>query len=188
MPKENSKEHILKTTITILQKKETDNVPTVRDIAKEANVGVASINYHFHSKENLLREAAVHLLDEAVKKSSMIILDEGIEPKERVRQFILDLSVVFFDHKKLTRLYLSTEFNKGKLGSAKFILPVMRRIFNNALNEEQIKIKTLQLVVPMQYIFLHEEGFIDYMGFGFNTDDFSHVKRILEQLIKNIID
>lgn len=60
MPME-PKERILATTIELLEEADSGE-PSLRDIAKEAGVGLGLINYHFGSRENLIREAVrIHI-------------------------------------------------------------------------------------------------------------------------------
>lgn len=48
---------------------------STREIAKIAKVNIASLNYHFRSKQNLLQEVSVHVLDDFEQKLNSSITD-----------------------------------------------------------------------------------------------------------------
>jgi TetR/AcrR family transcriptional regulator, regulator of cefoperazone and chloramphenicol sensitivity len=60
-----SRETILLATIACIEKKGIQTV-TVRDIAREADVNIAAVNYHFGSKETLLGETLKLTLQNAL--------------------------------------------------------------------------------------------------------------------------
>ena len=60
--KSNTRSRILEATAEIIGKERNLNL-TVREIATRADVNIASINYHFQSKENLLDEVELMLMD-----------------------------------------------------------------------------------------------------------------------------
>jgi AcrR family transcriptional regulator len=53
--KKDTKSRIITVAVEIIGKEGNFNV-TVRDIARRAEVNLASINYHYRSKDNLLHE------------------------------------------------------------------------------------------------------------------------------------
>jgi len=58
---ENTRDHILDRTIYLIGKKGTTDVP-VREIAREAGVNVAAINYYFSSKEQMYEQMVARFL------------------------------------------------------------------------------------------------------------------------------
>lgn len=79
------KDHILDRTIYLIGKKHTTDV-TVREIAKEAGVNVAAINYYFSSKEQMFSQLADRFLagfDEVMG----ILETPKIPVEERLRQW-----------------------------------------------------------------------------------------------------
>lgn len=79
------KERILDRTIFLISKKGTTDV-TVREIASEAGVNVAAVNYYFSSKEQMFDQMAQRFLDGY--EEVMLILDEpDLSPEERLRRW-----------------------------------------------------------------------------------------------------
>jgi len=85
-----TKEKILQTTLQIISKEGIKGI-TIRKIAKISGVNVASINYHFKSKENLITES----LKLFGKKMETIITELDtlpLSPKEKLKHFLLSFS------------------------------------------------------------------------------------------------
>lgn len=81
------KEMILNVTLDLLKKEGFEGI-TVRKIAKAANVNVALVNYYFGSKDKLLN-AAVQVLITSFKETFHILDDAAMEPRERLKLFMI---------------------------------------------------------------------------------------------------
>ncbi|MBM4762890.1 TetR/AcrR family transcriptional regulator [Bacillus sp. B15-48] len=79
---------ILNVTLKLMKKEGFDGV-TVRKIASLAKVNVASINYHFGSKDKLLNEA-IQILLNSLRESFAILDDASITPRERLKYFLIE--------------------------------------------------------------------------------------------------
>lgn len=70
---------------------------SIRDIAKEAEVNVASVNYHFKSKENLYSHIIQEGCHELSKRSSQIY-EEHKQSKESIEEFFVKMFRDFLSH------------------------------------------------------------------------------------------
>jgi len=85
-----TKEKILQTNLQIISTEGIKGI-TIRKIAKISGVNVASINYHFKSKENLITES----LKLFGKKMETIITELDtlpLSPKKKLKHFLLSFS------------------------------------------------------------------------------------------------
>src|SRR5690554_8227300 len=57
---------------------------TTREIAKKAKVNVAAINYHFHSKDNLMKAVEKHFSNILYKMQNEIINNPSTNPKDKL--------------------------------------------------------------------------------------------------------
>lgn len=79
------KDTILNATIKLIDQEGGD--VSVRQIAKEADVNVAAINYHFGSKDNLINEVIIIKL-ERFKVAFDSLENFEVEPIERLQNFL----------------------------------------------------------------------------------------------------
>lgn len=183
--KEDTRQHIIDCVITCIKNGTTYEQLSMRNISKSAGVSLGLINYHFQSKDVLINIATEAMLAESVTRCQVKMALSNVTPEERLIAFILDLTDVFYENLDITKLYLTSSFNGGSLQSSLFIIPILREIFPS-VEEKSLKIKALQIVLPMQYAFIREDIFNPYMG----IDESIHVddaKKIIEKMIRNII-
>jgi AcrR family transcriptional regulator len=101
------KEKIIKSTVELIKSVGVDGL-SVRKIAELADVNVASINYHFGSKDKLVNEILKASLFEF--RGTFNILDKAeISPLKRLRQFLLDYLSLLKAHPELFKIVLSPE-------------------------------------------------------------------------------
>lgn len=93
-----AKDRILNATLYIIGKDGFQNV-TIRKIADIADVNVASINYHFGSKENVIDEALKCVTNKFMNSFQLLEGDE-MAPIDKLRNFLRrysDISVEYPD-------------------------------------------------------------------------------------------
>ncbi len=82
------KQKIFETTLDLVNQYGT--LVSVRKISKAANVNVASINYHYGSKDNLINEIIIYKL-ELFKAAFDLLASEEIDEFERLELFLCKL-------------------------------------------------------------------------------------------------
>jgi len=101
----NAKDRILNSTLYIIGKEGLQNV-TIRKIAATADVNIASINYHFGSKDNVINEALKCLTGKFI--TSFKILDnKQLDPIERMRNFLRSYSDVSIEYPDVFRNFVN---------------------------------------------------------------------------------
>lgn len=96
-----TKDKILHKTLKIIKKEGIESI-TIRKVAKEAEVNIALINYHFGSKDNLINEAIKIILIDIQKVFSTLDRKE-IEPKKRLKLFLLEYVEVVGENTSIIR-------------------------------------------------------------------------------------
>lgn len=98
-----TKKRILESSIHLFGTKGFERT-TTRDIATHANVNLASINYHFRTKQNLLKEVGIHITDEFKKTIQNIKLDHSLSAADyavKVYEAMIEDRERFISHFKL---------------------------------------------------------------------------------------
>lgn len=79
------RDHILDRTIYLIGKRGTTDV-TVREIAREAGVNVAAVNYYFSSKEQMFAQMGKRFLD-GYDEVMGLLETPGVPAEQRLRQW-----------------------------------------------------------------------------------------------------
>jgi AcrR family transcriptional regulator len=109
----NAKDRILSSTLYIIGKEGFQNV-TTRKIAAAADVNIASINYHFGSKDNVINEALKCVTSKFI--TSFKILDnKQLTPIERIRGFLRSYSDVSVEYPDVFRNFVNKLIFKEEL-------------------------------------------------------------------------
>jgi AcrR family transcriptional regulator len=82
-----SREKILQATWELIKEEGIDSV-TIRHIASRAGTNIASINYYFGSKEQLINEVVKQRL-EAFREAFQVLDETTLAPMARLRSFLL---------------------------------------------------------------------------------------------------
>lgn len=101
------KELILKVTLGLLESEGFKGV-TIRKIAEAADVNVALVNYHFGSKNKLINEV-IQILVDSLKELFVILDDDSIEPKMRLKRFLIQYVNIYHQYPFIARHILDQD-------------------------------------------------------------------------------
>lgn len=179
-----AKERIINSVIKLLLEQQSINRITIREIAKEADVNSALINYYFQSKENLLNKA-VEICMTNIASQLYFKNAENIDPIIRLKKTIKKISTFAFNNYFLSEMAISTELKNGSLTTTQMILPLLREVFNEKKTESELKLIALQLIGPLQIMFLNAKEYKIYL----TTDIFNEKQRneMLDKIVENIL-
>lgn len=175
---------ILQATFEILQEtKNTDQI-SVRQIAKRANVGVGSVNYHFKSKDALICEVIAKKMSGIVSEVLNNIIAER-SPRERLQEMVNKLYDFGTEHMSLVQFMIRQNLDTGDLSTALTLMPILKEIFGSDANEMHMRIMALQILLPIQVTSLAPEQFFLYSGI--HIEDAEQREKFVEQLIDNLL-
>lgn len=155
------KRHILDTTVKILLQGVAPELITVRKIAHKGNISIGLINYHFGSKDHLILAAIESVIENVSEEGIVILMDNQIAPSLRLRQFLIKMSEIVLHYNAYSKLLLKHELLSDSFATPSYILEILKEIDPN-LSENEVRMLAIQVVAPMQYIFMKENGFLNY--------------------------
>lgn len=104
--KEATRRKILNITKRLMRQEGIGNL-TIRKIAKEANVNVASINYYFGSKDDLFFQCISDVVTQ-LGKALMIFDNSQLTVTERVKGYLSELAKILIENPEVPDSFLRT--------------------------------------------------------------------------------
>ena len=155
-----ARERIMETVIALLEEGKDISRISNREIAALAGVNSALINYYYQSKDNLISLAA----GACMARIGGMLSDhaEDATPAQRIKSMLKKFSEFCFRHSTLAEIAVSSELKAGSLQTSKMLYPLFREHFGERKTDMEIKLMTLQLLNPMQLLFLNRHEYKGY--------------------------
>ena len=187
-----ARERIIKAVLVLIGEKGDIN-PTVREIAQKANVNLASINYYFRSKKNLLTEVEKYFAEEINQITSMLN-DENIKKVERILMWANEMMTQLAEYPGIIWMLASKVINKNSVDKSmkKFIniknSPLKKLVIEITGNKDDklASLKAIQIFSGIINPLIMQYGV--GKGFGIDFRDKKIRKRYLDTLIKSILN
>lgn len=176
---------LIKSVIDLLDDEFDVEELTIRQIAYEAHISTGLINYHFGSKWNLIVAAISSIIDSAAAEAFQELSNQNDTPKEQLRTFLKAMAIVVCKYQKYSAILIKDELNSERFSTPETILGLLRDIKPH-LSEKEIKYLALQMVAPIQYIFLKEGGLKKYLGEDIHRPMLEEYEEIMEAFLKTL--
>lgn len=163
MQSENTKSQLISATKDLLLAAKKPEKITARQIASQANVNLAMINYCFGSKDELLKLA----IDEIIAfefKQFTIKEEDSLSPKEKLKLLLYHVSEVTIRYESITRLSVPYVLLNASIEIPYGILPYIKEHFGNPKEEQACKVLAYEIVSFMQIVFYRTKDFYKYSG------------------------
>lgn len=180
-----SKERILETMVNLLMEEKDVNKITTRQIAELANVNSALINYYYQSKENLVYKAVEFCMENIAKKIFAEDMQNEDPPVIRLKNMLRAFSNFAFNNYYLSEIAVSNEVKHGSIGTSTTILPLLSEIFKEKKTEVDLKLIAMQIIIPMQVMFLNANEYKVYLAKDLFDEQIRN--KLLDQMIDNIL-
>lgn len=159
-----AKERILRAATDLLDQESDVERITVKKIAELAGVGVGTINYQFHSKDELISAASLlkttRLLEDFLVRPRAKYPDPSTRLKAMLKN-LFDLDPV---KEKLARYMLLMKVQQGNLRIPLYMVPILKEIFGEEKEELPLRILALQMLQPLVTAAISPEAFQLYSG------------------------
>lgn len=163
MPNDNVKEQLMKATIKLLTESKSPGRITVRQIASEAEVNLAMINYYFHSKDELIYAAVSKIIEERNNTLKDITV-KNIPPKQKLMEYLITMSDIVFEYSDITKPSIPYLLLEGDIEVPYYILPLIKECYNNKKTETECRLAAYQLISTLQLAFYRSDHFLKYSG------------------------
>jgi len=158
-----NKEAIIQATMTLIEEKgEHLEEITVRDICKNAGVGLGLVNYHFGSKEKLIEMCVERIINGIVERfQNMREEAKALSSFEKL-EYLGNMTLDFlFEHSAVSRISVLTDMQTPKANDNTHrtyaaYLPLVAACRPD-WDETTVKRKTFCLITIMQQTFLRYE-------------------------------
>lgn len=179
--KEETKKKIMEVTMNLVDSVENPDDITVRKIAESAGVGVGLINYYYGSRDNLIKEAA------SMKMESMAEIMEKLDgdlsnPVKYLKEMLMMMSDTAMKNSRFSKFSVEYDLLKGNFRICLYLLPVLRKIFDESKSETDLRLIAFQIIVAMQSVYVRQEAF--HMLTGIDIE----IKKERDTLIDSIVD
>ena len=184
-----AKEKLIDVTIKMICEGKKPSEITVKDITEKAELGNGMVNYHFQSKDNLVRLAvkkvmscAINLLGEKMK------VKENEPPTERLTIILKEVVNFIADNSEISKIAIldDLENNQGTahlLSSEESYNECLKDIYGD--NMEKLSIKNYLIAGYINYIFLKAEKIKNETDFDFYNKE--HREKAIENLIDELL-
>lgn len=159
---ETSKQKLLDATVELLQTDHNVERATARNIAALAGVNQAMINYHYGSKDALVKLAVDRVIYERAEHLRRGGLGEGT-PHRQLRRFLIDMALVVLEYESITRPPMPYVILECPLDTPLYILPLVRECCP-ARGETECRVIAYELIAFIQLVFYRREDFTKYAG------------------------
>jgi len=191
MSSEEVKSNILLATINCIEQNGVQAV-TIRKIAEMAKVNVAAVNYHFGSKEQLIRQVMNQTLDESFVQN---IQDyEGMwksDARKALQHFLEDTLEGAINYPNITKAHLADTFNKNDFDTnsvqrLNVFLSKFHGLIRNILRQDddlKSKIAISQLFSAFLMIGMMPDLFSEFLNYDLKNKE--NQQNFVETLLEN---
>lgn len=162
MTEQETKERLIQATSELLNEIDDINKITAREITSRAGVGLGSINYHFHNKDNLLNEAVMRITRATADRWLILGETEGRNPVERIKMLIRETSKILLRYPKFAEFSIWYALQHGDFTVSQLLLPLLREFYGPDKDEQTIRVISFQIVVALQVAFVRRQEFRRY--------------------------
>lgn len=164
------KNSLIQATVQLLTKNKNSRKITARQIANEAGVNLAMINYYFSSKDALVTLAVSKILEDRADELK-VIRNSKITPQQRLKEFLITMSDITIDYAELTKPTVPYVLLEGEIELPYYILPMVKECIGDKHSETECRIIAYQLISFSQLIFYRSTDFLKYTGVDINDKE-----------------
>lgn len=183
MQADSAKKQLISATMKLLRDVSDTNKITARQIAAEAGVNLAMINYYFVSKDALISLAVDKLIaNRAVELEK--IKEKNIAAKQKLIEFLQTMSDITVEFSQYTKTTIPYVLLEKEIEEPYHILPMIKECLGDSHSETECRLIAYQLTTFTQIAFVRSDDFRKYAGLDImNTKE----RNALFEMMVNIL-
>lgn len=161
-----TKEKLLKATEKLIAGTDDPFKITSRQIASEAGMQAAMINYCFGSREKLIYEVFQKKYKDTLKgkKIERIITSEDLSPKEKLKKLHFIVAGFLIKEYQITKAITNLVLFERDLSVDSFSFAYVKEHFKGKKTDAECRLIAYELSTMMQLIIYRKDDFRDHMG------------------------
>ncbi len=189
--REDRKNEIIQATIRLIRDKGSrPDAITVREICKEAGVGVGIINYYFESKEKLIAECVQQIIGNVIAHFGEALAPWPATSALDRLKYAANATVSFlYANENISRISILTDLQNGRAGdnteqTIAAYLPLVELVCREQKLQRDARQATVMLCMGLQSVFLRTERVREELGIDMR--DAGERKRYVDGLIDTL--
>jgi len=175
------RERIMDVTIELIQKYGDTNMITIREIASSAEVGVAMINYHFQTKDNLINMCIMKMIQSTIGQLELYSQNADLNPLDKIRELGKGIAAFMvsnpgFSKISMTNDIISASESDNSAQIIKMLFPLVKEIYGDKKSDQEVSFMLHMLVSSIVLGFLRQDVLKPLMALDFKDtkqrDDF----------------
>lgn len=181
------KEKLISTTIALIEQGKSIEDVTIRDISSAAGVGIGLINYHFQTKENLIRICIEHIIGDIIVNFDAIYRSLELQPIDALRYLTKRMCTFLVEHQSISRISIVSDLvsasnSDNSVKTIQAYKPVIRKVLGPLISDNELYVRTQILTATIQSVFLRSQVLREHTGIDFQDSS----QR--EEFIDSVID
>ena len=183
------KDKIMRATIELIKIHGDTSKITVRDIAAYAGVGIALINYHFQTKDNLINLCTLELIRYSVEQLAAMNQNTAMPPIDQLKSLGRGITAFMVMNPGVSRISITKDFISGEAADnsvqvVKMFFPIARRIFGNEESDQELHLLLHMLVSSIEAAFLRKKVLKE--AFGIDIENTEQRDRLVDFCIDRL--
>ncbi|GAP16067.1 transcriptional regulator [Longilinea arvoryzae] len=191
--REDRKNEIIQATIRLIQDKGSHpDAITVREICKEAGVGVGIINYYFESKDNLIAQCVQQIIGNVIAHFGEVLAPWPTTSAMGRLKYAANATVTFlYGNENISRISILSDLRNGRAGdnteqTIAAYLPLVEAVCRERQSQRDAKQATVTMCMVLQGAFLRTERIQAELGIDMRNPE--ERKRYVDGLIDGLFE
>jgi len=159
--KTDRKQRILDATVRLLEDTDEIDSVTTRRIADEADVNPAMVNYYYGSKNQLMLEAVLSIVESTADRKIHVEVDTG-NPRKELYDFLITISDQIIQFEKYTKAFIPDLLLKAEIDTPLYIVPLLQEYFGDRKTSNECRILAYEMISILQLVFYRSDDFLEY--------------------------